>query len=143
MRGDAETNQHVVAEPAGRLVDRVCDQHLVAGREHRQQGAGHRREAGWEQANASRALELAKRFGQGLLRREAGAAIGDLTLVIECGGGRHQHRRALFDDRTYRATSGAAGVYHLRRRTFRLAAHAGPVATAVSASAPHSLHEPS
>jgi hypothetical protein len=43
--GDPEALQHVIAEPPRRLVDNVGDQHLVAGLEDGQQGAGEGGEA--------------------------------------------------------------------------------------------------
>ena len=83
---DAEALEHVVAEGPGRPVGAVDHQQLVAGREHREQGAGDRGRAGRIEPGHRRArLELGQRLAQRPGRRRAVAAVMEDAVARRIG----------------------------------------------------------
>ena len=125
-----------VAEVASRAVGAVDHQQLIAGPQHRQQGAGDRGHAGGIEAGSRRArLELGQRFGERPGRRGAAAPIVKRPVAPGAGGvqvgdaveqdrRRAVHRRA---DDPLRPFLAATGLDDLGFRAFSLVAHHSPM----------------
>lgn len=97
---DAHARKHGVGEAACRMIDRIGDQHVIAGRKEGEERQGHRGEAGRHEHGAGRAFQLVERRRERVRRRRALGAV-DIFLAAR-GHGRgigEQHGRGVDDRR--------------------------------------------
>ena len=95
---DAQPLQHVVAKAARGAIDAIADEHLVTGRDEREEGGGDGgKTRGGEQRGVA-ALELGDRLLQRPDRGRAEPSIGEFLVVgFEARDARKQHGRAPID----------------------------------------------